>query len=162
MNEVYNLEKDISDSKELLFNSVILTVVGIIILYVFSLISPNLSGIDNIYEVFRIFFVSILVIHYNDNKTINNIVVPTIALLYSTYYIFYLNDYVAGNIFLLITLFSQKLFTFSINLTNEDDVEKDLVVYKNFLEEFHEEMLKSENREETLRIYTEDMYDNFD
>lgn len=162
MNEVYNFEKDVSDSKELLFSSVILTIVGIIIIYVLSSIPPNLSGMDNIYEVFRIFFVSILVIHYNDNKTINNIIVPAIALLFSTYYIFHLNDYVVGSIFLLITVFGQKLFTFSINLTNEDTIEKDLVIYKNFLEEFHEEMLKSENKEETLRIYTEDMYDNFD
>ena len=162
MTEVYNFEKDISDSKELILNSIILTVVGIIMLCVFNLISPNISSIDNIYEVFRIFFVSILVIQYSNNKTINNIVVPVIALLFSTYYIFYLNDYLVGIIFVLITIFSQKLFTFSINLTNEDDVKKDLVVYKNFLLEFHEEMLKSENKEETLRIYTEDMYDNFD
>lgn len=163
MNEVYNLEKDISDSKELLFNSVILTILVVISFNIF----PILGDVNNVYSVFRIFFTSVLITHYyNKIKYIKQIVIVLLSLSL-TCNLFYFKDYSQATVDLvLLGLFvASYLFSkFNIIVTIKDNKveEKDLVVYKSFLEEFHENMLKSENKEETLRIYTEDMYDNFD
>lgn len=163
MNEVYNSNKDINSVKDLLLDSLILTISSIITFNIF----PILGDINNVYSLFRIFFTSILITHFYDKiKYINQIVIALLSLSL-TCNLFYFKDYsqVTVDLVLLGLFVASYLFSkFNITLIVKDNKveEKDLVVYKTFLEEFYEEMLKSENKDETLRIYTEDMYDNFD